>query len=587
MSRIRTIASVFASALLVSFLVTRPALADAHTEAVAKDALQKATTDYSAMNYAGAAARLTKAVQACGANHCLPGTKATLLRDLGTMQFRAGDKNGASKSWGDALTLDSTLTLNPNYDASDVGTSWEDARASAGLPAGTISTKPPPSASGAGGAGGAAGAAGGTTAAGGAGHPGPTGAAGAGGAPAKPPEPTGEQPSGDFEHDPAPEQKEDTPLPIHVEYAGNSKLERVVLKYKGAQMREWTRLELKHVEGNGYEGVIPCADVTRGTMRYWVQAFDNTGEPVAATGDPKHPYYVIIRDKITSEPPHLPGKEAPHSCEETDCPPGLPGCKRKKGEGGPAEAGGAGEAAAGAGAGGDEGEVSEKKKGQGPKYSRVWFGLSFAVDFLSLSPVSNVCKRDGSGNAVNSQGYYCYDAGNDFPATVGGNLALRVPGSGSTVGSLQVGDVRLLLAFDYALSPNLLAGARAGYVFNAYPGTRAVHFPPVHIEARATYLLGDAPLMRGGFAPMGFAGLGLSEFDGHQSTLVSFNQVGMAQRTVDVWGTDAPFFIVLGAGARMQFARAAITAALRLNLVIGGNGLLPTFGPEIGVLYGF
>src|SRR4029077_6412604 len=138
------------------------------------------------------------------------------------------------------------------------------------------------------------------------------------GGPAPPAAPPGEQPSGDFDHDPAPEQKEDTPLPIHVEYAGSSKLTRVVLKYKGAQMREWAHIDMSHVEGgNAYEATVPCGDVMRGTMRYWVQGVDKTNEPVAATGDPKHPFFVVIRDKITSEPPHLPGRDAPKSCEET------------------------------------------------------------------------------------------------------------------------------------------------------------------------------------------------------------------------------------------------------------------------------
>ena len=90
---------------------------------------------------------------------------------------------------------------------------------------------------------------------------------------------------------------------------------------------------------------------------------------------------------------------------------------------------------------------------------------------------------------------------------------------------------------------------------------------------------------------MGYAGLGLSEYDAHQSTFVSFNNPsnpGMPQRAVDVYVTNAPFFIVLGAGARYQFGRrVALLASLRLNLVVGGNGFLPTFGPELGGMYAF
>jgi len=573
--------------LFAVWLTPRAAWADPHTEGVAKEAMDKAASDYAAASYASAAAELKKAVQACGAKNCRAQTRGALLRDLGAMEFRSGDKDSAGKSWNDALAIDSTLTLNPAYDASDVGAAWEDARAAAGLPAGPVSTKPPP--------GGAAASA--PPPAGGAAHAAAPVAANAGPAaapapppgPALPPVPPADQPSGgDFDHDPAIEQKEDTPLPIHVEYGGNAKLAQVVIKYKGAQMRDWARVELKNVGGNNYEGLIPCADVTRGMMRYWIQGFDKTGDPAAATGDPKHPFYVAIRDKITSEPPRLPGKEAPRSCEETDCPPGLPGCKRKG-------AVGPGDATPEGGAGTDETEASDAKKPAkaGPGYARLWFGLSFAIDFVFLPGTADVCRRDpNTGSPANSAGYYCYDsvAGADFPTKVV-NAAFAKGLSGTTSDALEAGDIRVLLAFDYAMNPSLLLGGRLGYVANSYPGKSAVNqghafLAPLHIEARATYLLGPAPLTHSGLAPMGFAGLGLSEFDGHESSAVKFTNA--LPQTVDVWLTDAPFFIVLGGGARYQFSpRAALTGALRLNVVIGGNGLMPTFGPEIGVLYGF
>jgi hypothetical protein len=591
MSRTRAIVSIAASTLLVCTFIARAASADPRSEAAAKDALQKAQNDYLALNYTAAATRLSKAAQVCGAKNCTSITKATVLRDLGTMQFRAGDKNAAAKSWADALALQPTITVSPDYDASDVGAAWEDARAVAGLPAGPISTKPPPSAAAAGAPPAGGGAA--VTGARPGGAAGARGAPGAATAPPPPAEPMGEQPTGDFVHDPAPEQKEDTPLPIHVEYTGSSKLAHVVVKYKGAQMREWARVELKHSDTASpvWEGAIPCADIGRGTMRYWVQGFDRGGEPLAATGDPKHPYYVPIRDKITSEAPRLPGKEPPKSCEESDCPPGLAGCKGAKKEGGDAasnDTGSAGAASEATGTGAPEETAAEgeEKKAQ-PAYRRLWVGASVDFDFLSMNSETNVCKRNTmSGNPVNASGYYCYDsvAGGDFPAGVDANNTLNK--AGTTSGGFQLGNVRVLLAFDYAWKPNVLIGGRLGYVFNAYPGTAANHFLPIHIEARGTYLLGRAPLVHG-FAPLGFVALSVSEFDAHQATQVTFNN-GMPIKTVDVWSTDAPVFVALGVGARYQFSpRVALTAALRLNVVIGGNGVMPTVGPEIGAQYGF
>ncbi len=581
MSGFAKIASV-AVFLLLALFTPREVLADPHTEALVKEAEQKAASDYEATNYAGAAASLKKAIQACGAKNCTSQTKGALLRDLGTMEFRSGDKDAAGKSWNDALAIDQALAMNPAYDAWDVGAAWEDARAAAGLPAGPISSKPAPG-------GVTAPAAPTPPATHAAPAPAPEPAPSHAAPPAPPPGPPPEQPTGgDFDHDPAIEQKEDTPLPIHVEYVGNSKLAQVIVKYKGAQMREWARVELKNVGVNLYEGLIPCADVTRGMMRYWIQGFDKTGDPAAATGDPKHPFSVAIRDKITSEPPRLPGKEAPRSCEESDCPPGLAGCRKKVG-------GAAASGEAGAEGGAEDGEVKEKKKStasSGPGYRRLWFGLSLAIDFLVLPGASDVCRRsDVTTSPLNAAGYYCYFGGADFPVNQTVNDTLLAGQSGTASGALQAGDIRLLLAFDYALNPSLLLGARLGYVANAYPGKSAVDqghafFAPLHIEARATYLFGPAPLMHTGFAPMAFAGLGLSQFDGHQATSVRF--IDAAPLVADVWLTDAPFFIVLGGGARYQFSpRAALTGALRLNVVVGGNGLMPTFGPEIGVLYGF
>ncbi|MBV9950157.1 MAG: hypothetical protein JOZ69_25175, partial [Myxococcales bacterium] len=357
----RALGLAFLSLALLA-LSARPALADPHTEAAARDAQTKAQAEYASANYEGAANRLQAALRGCAPARCSPAVRAALLRDLGVMQFRTGDKDGAGKSFADALALQQTITLDPSYDASDVGAAFEDQRAIAGLPAGPVSAKPPPGAKG-----GAA-----TTA--------PAAPGGAGGPPAAP---LGEQPSGgDFAHEPALEQRENTPLPIYAEYAGASPLAHVVVKYKGAQMREWLRVQM-HKEGTGWAALIPCADVTRGVMHYWIQAFDRSGEPVAASGDPKHPFYVPIREKLTGEAPHLPGKEPPRPCDDTDCPPGIAGCKAK-GEG--PEGGAAPGAGAGA-AGGAEGEAAAAAGGKAPglpagAYPRIWVGASFAMDFV-------------------------------------------------------------------------------------------------------------------------------------------------------------------------------------------------------------
>src|SRR5579883_3155943 len=76
-------------------LVPGRARADARTEAAAVDAIKQASSDYLSMDYATALSRLQKASKACGTSKCTPPTRAALLRDIGTMQFRKGDQAGA------------------------------------------------------------------------------------------------------------------------------------------------------------------------------------------------------------------------------------------------------------------------------------------------------------------------------------------------------------------------------------------------------------------------------------------------------------------------------------------------------------
>lgn len=524
-------ALVLVATLVAACLLSTSALAvDRRAEAAAKTALKRAADDYLATDFAAGAARLQRAIRACGTKKCTTETRTLLLRDLGTMQFRTGDAGAARKAWGDALKLDPNLGLNQDYETPDLRAAWDDVK---GVAAG-------------GGGGG-----GGTV-----------------------------QPTGDFAHTPAAEQKVNTPLPVYVEYAGTSPVARVIVKYQGAAATGWSRVDLKRL-GGGWGGVIPCGEVKLGTMRYWVQGFDDSGDPIASSGDPKHPYTVSIQNDISREAPHLPGKSAPRACgADNDCPPGLPGCPTES----PSSEN-------------EEETPHEKPTGGGKAYARVWVGVSAELPELSLMPSGNdLCKLSASGLITNSIGAYCTNPdGTDFPSrasAVENSHLSQVGEAGHAGGGLQLGDVRVMGSLDYALSPSLLVGARFGFVLNAYPGQAAVSAghalgPKIDAEVRATYLFGDEPLAHVGFAPMAFAGMGLSEFDTHVTSVVTLDNVA-GQQPVNIWVTDAPFFVALGMGVRYQFSlRAAFTAAARANIVIGGNGLMLTYGPELGVLYGF
>ncbi len=535
-------ALVVAAIAQAGLLFAQPALAvDARAEAAAKAALKKAAASYLATNFAAGAAALDKAVRACGASRCTPASKAAVLRDLGTMQLLGGGNAAAAKSFAAALALEPDIELNPDYDVPNVRAAWEAAQ-------------------------------------------------GGGSA---------EQPSGDFTHTPPVEQKVATPLPLYVKAPADAKVARVIVKYKGPKMSDWARLDLKRM-GDGWAGMLPCADVTSGTMRYWVQGFDGGGDPVASSGDPKHPYTVPIRDEISADPPHLPGRPAPGVCQDLDAESAhaRPTAAPER----PTEGKEATEAAV-ADETGDAAEprVDAEKRSSGGEapYARLWLGLAGTVDFMSMPAGTNLCKLGQGGGVVNASNLYCTNPdGTDFPGrtsagqTQNNALITTPPQAGTTAGAVQSGNVRAMLTLDYALSPSWLVGGRFGYVLDTYPGQAAVKEGRAFgakfmFEARATYLFGRAPLTRAGFAPVAFAGLGLSEFDTHATTVVTMSNVA-GQQPVDIWRTGGPFYVALGGGARYQFSpRAAFTAGLRLNAAVGGTGLLLTYGPEIGIQYGF
>ncbi len=321
-----------------------------------------------------------------------------------------------------------------------------------------------------------------------------------------------------------------------------------------------------------------------------MQGFDADGEPTASSGDPSHPFEVPIRSEIVAEAPHLPNRAAPQSCDK-DAASTAEGAA-------PAESA----APAEGGVEGSEESARALRAPGGPApFARWWIGIAGAIDFLSLPQGDNLCALN-AGAPANASGYYCTNPdGSDFPNRTSPQTGDLVPGqAGQVGGGLRPGDLRALVAVDYALSPEFLIGARVGYVLNAYPsGGAAVtdhraFGPRLHLEARGTYVFGDAPLTRVGFAPAVFVAAGLAEFDGHATSIVSYVPLKPSSSTmpvnqpVNVWLTNGPWFLAAGGGARYQFsARAAFNAAVRLNVAFGGLGALFTFGPEIAFQYGF
>jgi hypothetical protein len=537
----------FASALLCAvfvFSATTALGADKRGEAAAHAALKDASADYLANDFDRAIVRLRKASKACAPAHCSEETAAALLRDIGVMQLAQGEVDKASATFLEALVAYPSLDWNPAYDRQGLRSEWDAAKDEASVFG-------------------------------------------------------REQPSGDLATVPPSEQVMRTALPIYVDYGG--KLASVVVKYKATGMTEFKKIRLSRV-GKGWGGSIPCTDVVRGVVRYYIQGFDASDTPVAITGDPRHPLYVPIRWSISSSPPHLPGQDPPSQCGSGgQCPAGS-ACGESTSEasvrtldnGEVCETGGqctSGRCASGRCA---ATHTPDGAAGAAGGYVHFWFGVSGSIDLTVVPSGSDVCLLNAQALPASSQGYYCTTPyGVDFPTRAGAaeNATLVKGQAGQAQGGIESGDVRLLFTFDYAASTHVLLGGRFGLVLNGYPGEAAVHNgrafgPPIHLELRTTFLFGDRPLAHSGFAPLVLLAGGVGEFDASTTVGVVVNNV-VGTRPMVAWQTGGPGFAALGGGVRYAFSpRVAFSMALKLTAAFGG-AFFPSMAPELGLQYGF
>ena len=187
------------------------------------------------------------------------------------------------------------------------------------------------------------------------------------------------------------------------------------------------------------------------------------------------------------------------------------------------------------------------------------------------------------------------DRDDDFPsrATQDQNNALQPGQAGQSNGGIHRGVMRLFATFDYALTANILVGARVGATFFVYPGQAAytdgkawnLLNSRLYLEARGSYLFGEDAINKT-VAPMVFLGLGAGAFD--TSTSAGITLQNGQSGTVNLWQTNGPFFFLVGGGIHVALSDSfGGTLGVRLNGSLGPNGFIPTFGPEAGLMYGF
>ncbi len=523
-----------ASITLAALVVSWPAAAvNAKTEAAAKAAIDKAAQEVGGGKIDAAMKRLQTALAACGIDKCSAATKAALIRDSAAIEFKRGNREAGINGLVQAFGVDPSLEPNARYDVPEMKSEWEAAKDEA------AATKGP-------------------------------------------------SPKGDFAHTPATEQTVNTPLPVYVEYSGASKLVTVTVKYKGTGMREFKRLPLAKKK-DGWAVTIPCGDVKRGGVRYYVEGFDQSGDIVASSGSPTQAFGVPIRTKISGSAPSLPGASAPKACTE-----------------GSSDSGGDGPTAGAVGAAcGESSECksgrcaegvcadAEKKREASGDAPRFWIGVAGAIDFMSIPAASDVCLREQATGASLNGVYYCTNPdGTNFPGGPNENRTLTKGSSGQTDGGFGARNIRLMLTFDIRAGSNFLVGGRIGFVLNRYKGSDAIDLghglhTPIHIEGRLTYVFGDAPLATSGFAPYIFGGAGFTEFDAMSSVTVK-TTLAPGGTDKEAWLTGGPWFVAGGGGLRFAFTpSAAMLLGLRVAGTPGPTGFLPVYAPELQLAYGF
>ncbi|MDP9034831.1 MAG: hypothetical protein M3O50_08480 [Myxococcota bacterium] len=497
----------------------------------AQDVLRRAANDYLAMNYARAAAQLDQALRTCGATQCAPATRAALWRDLGTMQFRMGDRGFAIKSFAAAVALSPQLELNPDYDTVDLRALWAEVQRGASAP------------------------------------------------------------TGDFDHNAPTRQRTNTPLPLYVAGVG-ADIARVVVKYQPAGASDWKSVNLARL-GAGWGGLIPCSDVRAGSLRYYIQGFTAGLDPAGASGDARRPYIVAVGDDVTDEALHLPGAKPPATCDrgrgeavagdrgdaepaastssDADVPEFTKGVTVRAEPNGPRIWVGAAATIdfMSPPSGDDLCHLDPRTAGPG-NTANVYCVTADGADF----PLRD---DGGAQNAALAPGRAGHSGGDVVSGGVRLMVALDVAVNANWIAGLRVGAV-------FGEYPGH-AAVRDGFA----PGAS------YHVEGRVSWILGDHPLHRAGVAPVFFVGGGVSEFDEHASSAATVNAYRDPRganhpaqtRPVDLWVTNGPAFVVAGVGLRYApLRRVAITAAVRGAESFGKNGIIPAVGPELTVQYG-
>jgi hypothetical protein len=347
------------------------------------------------------------------------------------------------------------------------------------------------------------------------------------------------------------------------------------------------------VEGGTLRAQIPCDGVTAvGSLKYYVIAQDAKGETIDTLGNEITPSEFNVVAQSAQPAPAFPGTASPARCgattganEGAECPPGMPGCKSGGGWGDsctPAEkckkglycAGGTCENAPSCETNSecDSGRCTDSfcqmgdSAGAG-KYRRVMIGFHVAPDVWITSQTKDVCGPTSTLAGT----YTCYQPGQSTISTdAAGPDSMQArplgidnpPGFAGQVNSgMALATVRLLLSLDYALTPNVTVGGRAGMALRGGPPsikydsgvpTQTTHFMPVHAEVRGAYWF--KALSMPGFHPYVHVGGGMAQVDGKVKVAAFRYGITDCKPTIPPDATCSPSSSLPGGGSKINLA---------------------------------
>jgi hypothetical protein len=229
-----------------------------------------------------------------------------------------------------------------------------------------------------------------------------------------------------------------------------------------------------------------------------------------------------------------------------------------------------------------------------PARHALWIGVSVEGDLAALPTAHDIC-------ATHAASYTCVDSSGQAAWTSDAAREGIVRGEDDqVVGGIKSANARFIVAIDAAASDHVLLGGRFGLATSTYPASGAGAFGHLHVEARASYVIGAHPLATTGLFPMFAFGGGLAEYSASVPVRVEVAAVSPTgvvpapgvtptPTLASAWRFSGPGFASVGLGARWALSPdvALSIVPLKATVAFGNGGSLLLFTPEITAQFGF